>query len=96
MWNVTNFSNRNDWPANGKPFVYSMNLGGSAAHGDYVFGWKDQSLQLAMDNKCNLNQAVRALSLSLALSPRGGVWGLLDHRVKSGYTRLQVAHVTIT
>ncbi|EJT76078.1 hypothetical protein GGTG_06002 [Gaeumannomyces tritici R3-111a-1] len=66
MWNVTTFSNRNDWPASGNPFVYSMDLGGSAAHGDYVFGWKDQSLQLAMDNKCNLNQACPKAGLTAA------------------------------
>jgi hypothetical protein len=66
MWNVTNFSNRNDWPADGKPFVYSMNLGGSAAHGDYVFGWKDQTLQKAMDNRCNLNTACPAAGLTAA------------------------------
>lgn len=29
---------------------------GSAAHGDYVFGWKDDTLQKAMDNNCNLDR----------------------------------------
>ncbi len=28
---------------------------GSAAHGDYVFGWKGNTLQQAMDQGCNLD-----------------------------------------
>jgi len=57
MWNVSTFMDKSIFPADGKnPFTYSMNLGGSAAHGDYVFGWKDNTLQLAMDNGCNLDK----------------------------------------
>lgn len=66
MWNVTEFSNRADWPADGKPFRYSMDLGGSAAHGDYVFGWKDDTLQRAMDGRCNLNQPCPQAGLTVA------------------------------
>lgn len=29
---------------------------GPAAHGDYIFGWKGDSLQKAMDKGCNLNK----------------------------------------
>jgi hypothetical protein len=63
MWNVTEFSDKANWPSSGAPFMYSMNLGGSAAHGDYVFGWKDQTLQKAMDNRCNLNRDCTAAGI---------------------------------
>ncbi|KAF2264360.1 hypothetical protein CC78DRAFT_553528 [Lojkania enalia] len=65
MWNVTQFADRNMWPTDGSPpFVYSMNIGGAAAHGDYVFGWEGDSLQRAMDNGCNLNNACPAAGLT--------------------------------
>lgn len=52
MWNVSVFdrSEQSD-----TPLVYSMGIGGAAAHGDYVFGWEGNTLQEAMDNHCNLN-----------------------------------------
>ncbi|KAK4096586.1 hypothetical protein N658DRAFT_435763 [Parathielavia hyrcaniae] len=65
MWNVSAFtSDRAMWPASGPALVYSMNLGGSAAHGDYVFGWEGDSLQRAMDSGCNLNRDCPAAGLT--------------------------------
>jgi hypothetical protein len=66
MWDVNKFADKSLWPTDGSdPFVYSMNIGGSAAHGDYVFGWEGDSLQKAMDNQCNLNTACPKAGLTV-------------------------------
>lgn len=39
-------------------------LSGSAAHGDYVFGWEGDTLQRAMDSGCNLNNNCPAAGLT--------------------------------
>ena len=68
VWDTTPYNDRSLWPSDGsQPFIWSYgDPTGYGTHGDYVFGWKDTSLQQAMDTNCQPGSCAALSEQSIA------------------------------
>ncbi|KAK3994461.1 hypothetical protein QBC44DRAFT_262165 [Cladorrhinum sp. PSN332] len=91
VWDTTKFNNKAEWPADGsQPFVLSTgDKTGYGQHGDYVFGWKDDALQRAMDdNGCFSATCGRQKSQDISAANKCAIQKTIREDVEGWLTKL--------
>ncbi|KAH8597536.1 hypothetical protein B0O99DRAFT_739548 [Bisporella sp. PMI_857] len=93
IWDTKRFNNKEDWPEDGgQPFVWSFGDGtGYANHADYVFGWKDDSLQKILDTECYVNCA-GAKTQSIADMSKCAQAVVVDEDIDGWFEKLPGGH----
>lgn len=83
MWDTRGFNDLALWPEDGsQPLVLSTgDTTGFGQHGDYVFGWENDSLQRAMDNACYLRNCTQLTELDAAVKNKCQVPVTVDEDV---------------
>lgn len=84
LWDTTQFNSM--WPKDGKnPFLLSYgDSRGYGTHADYLFGWKGDSLQRAMDSQCMFQACERGRPLksqSVAQMNKCAVKDVVNERI---------------
>ncbi|KAF2280139.1 uncharacterized protein EI97DRAFT_491631 [Westerdykella ornata] len=90
MWDTRAFNNPDEWPEDGsQPFVLSTgDSTGYGQHGDYVFGWQNNSLQIAMDNQCYLRNCTQLTELAASVKNRCNVPDTVGEDIDGWMTHL--------
>ncbi|KAF2259430.1 hypothetical protein CC78DRAFT_548362 [Lojkania enalia] len=95
IWDTRQFNNKEDWPEDGsQPFVWSFgDPTGYANHGDYVFGWKDDSLQKILDTECYVDCKGAKLQSMEEMNKCSGLEPMVEEDIDGWLTQLPGGHI---
>ncbi|KAI5916968.1 hypothetical protein F4810DRAFT_716924 [Camillea tinctor] len=90
IWDTAPFNDRSLWPEDGsQPFIFSQgDSTGYGQYGDYVFGWKDDTLQRAMDANCFGATCSQLKSQAFTEANKCAVQNSVDEQVDGWLTSL--------